>query len=477
MGEVNSNGDHIGTKVRITVTKRAGDQESDMMEQLTKGVAEPDALTDAVKLVSLGCFCGPKLSFQKMGRGAETLPFDWVRTRITGVLHFMRNDFDGFFDFLTRAPVPGLPDMTMYRSYHHSFWHDDPTSPDMHDRYNRRIKRFREIDARSSGVLFVRSAATSEDIHHASELLQELKVRFGQQACLLLILDFQRLAQGAAIVQEEPNLLVYFLDDRVHTGSDYAPYSEQIKTALDWMVNRPIDGMRFETVADVATCVEEMSSGLMGLGGLYSFEASPPRMESCAGTLLAGTREGSVNLVSLGCSGQLLEALAAAGHPLRDIPLHGCKLPERESVAGFFSAGFDSSRSERDDALKMARRECGRDLADNSFPFIFVRAASAADGAGEVLQAGDLVGAMARTFGDRGVLLFVVYSPAGTAGPIIVEGYDDLLVYVLCSADRDRVPPHKQLVQFALGWLAGESLEAGSVADLLELCALVGYPE
>ena len=29
----------------------------------------------AVQLVSLGSYCGPKLSFQKMGRGAATLPF------------------------------------------------------------------------------------------------------------------------------------------------------------------------------------------------------------------------------------------------------------------------------------------------------------------------------------------------------------------------------------------------------------------
>ena len=34
------------------------------------------ATKDQVQLFSLGSYCGPKLSFQKMGRGAATLPFE-----------------------------------------------------------------------------------------------------------------------------------------------------------------------------------------------------------------------------------------------------------------------------------------------------------------------------------------------------------------------------------------------------------------
>merc|ERR1712232_1452296 len=122
-------------------------QESDLMERLNAGI---DAVacssdTDHVRLVSLGGYCGPKLSFQKLGRGAETLPFDWLRTRMEGILHFLRSDFDGFFEWSSTASGGGA--ITMYRSQYHSFWHDDPNDAGMRERYTRRIKRFWEIDA------------------------------------------------------------------------------------------------------------------------------------------------------------------------------------------------------------------------------------------------------------------------------------------------------------------------------------------
>merc|ERR1719401_534533 len=33
---------------------------------------------DDIQLVSLGCACAIKMAFKEMGRGAETLPFDWI---------------------------------------------------------------------------------------------------------------------------------------------------------------------------------------------------------------------------------------------------------------------------------------------------------------------------------------------------------------------------------------------------------------
>lgn len=50
--------------------------------------------------------CGPKLSFQALGRGAATLPFDWIRLRFEGLMHFLAEDFSGFFDFGTELRLP-----------------------------------------------------------------------------------------------------------------------------------------------------------------------------------------------------------------------------------------------------------------------------------------------------------------------------------------------------------------------------------
>ncbi|CAJ1395983.1 unnamed protein product [Effrenium voratum] len=139
------------------------------MDALPDGKSRVDQETEGIMLVSLGCFCGPKLSFKNIGRGAETLPFDWMRTRHEGLVHFLQNgwdertNFNGFFEFTSKKVVPGCQ-MTTYRDYFHSFWHDDPTDPGMHERYKRRIKRFNSIDARSEAVLFVRTIPSTSEL-------------------------------------------------------------------------------------------------------------------------------------------------------------------------------------------------------------------------------------------------------------------------------------------------------------------------
>lgn len=50
-----------------------GRQESDLLENLG---AKYSSTEEDVQLVSLGSYCGPKLSFQKMSKGAATLPFE-----------------------------------------------------------------------------------------------------------------------------------------------------------------------------------------------------------------------------------------------------------------------------------------------------------------------------------------------------------------------------------------------------------------
>ena len=61
--------------------------------------------------------------------------------------------------------------MTTYRSYYHSFWHDDPTDPGMHERYLRRIKRFNGIDASVKPVLFVRTIPSTLELEKVPEQL------------------------------------------------------------------------------------------------------------------------------------------------------------------------------------------------------------------------------------------------------------------------------------------------------------------
>jgi len=242
------------------------------MELLPSGDAAivSDRSTDHVRLVSLGNTCGSKLSFQKLGRGAETLPFDWVRSRLEGLLHFMRNDFEGFFDFVTREPNTA-GHMVMYRSKHHSFWHDDPRDVGMRERYTRRIDRFKSIDATGDPVLFVRAANSTDELALAEEFVAELMQRFGQNALLLLILDFQQEVNGPAMVKGLDNLLIYY-----HANADRepaaAPYMKPITAALQWASHRPVDAMQFESIGDAAKVATKTDWGFTAHGNLRAFE-------------------------------------------------------------------------------------------------------------------------------------------------------------------------------------------------------------
>jgi len=265
-----------------------GLQESDLLDRMPDGADRNDTETAKIRLVSLGCYCAPKLTFKKLGRGAETLPFDWCRTTIEGVLHFLKNDWEGFFDYKTTMPVPGFT-MTIFRGYYHSFWHDNPTDPAMHERYARRLERFNNIDAQSGQVLFVRSCSASDEAAKGPELLYLLKARHGQNASLLLIVDFQHSAQGAAVVHEHPDLLIFYLSGSAHSDPDGAPYCEPILCALDWCVGREFPGRQFPDMETALKCIDFTDWGLTGMGGLPAFEEERPESLRSAWEVIAAS--------------------------------------------------------------------------------------------------------------------------------------------------------------------------------------------
>lgn len=353
------------------VPKEEGMQESDLLDMLPDGEAKADSGTDHIMLVSLGCFCGPKLSFKHIGRGAETLPFDWMRTRGSGILEFMRNDFEGFFDFVSKKPVPGC-NMTTYRGYFHSFWHDDPSDAGMRTRYNRRIARFKSLESSENPVLFVRTIPTTDELAEVPELLQEIVSRYGKLACLLIVVDFQATAPGPAVVEGLDNLLIYFLTGSAHVdehGAPTPPYGKPILFALDWMVGRPIEAMRFPDMAKIIACTDETHWGLQGLGGLNAFEASlaasavpddepldvapagaaparaPPlcsrELERRSGQVAAGGAEDGVTVVSLGCSPATKMTLQELGRGCEELPFDWLQI-SHDGLLHFLHRGLEA---------------------------------------------------------------------------------------------------------------------------------------
>ncbi|CAL1169600.1 unnamed protein product [Cladocopium goreaui] len=253
----------------------AGKQESDLLENLGKKYQQnPDA---QVQLISLGSYCGPKLSFQKMGRGAATLPFDWIRTRMEGIIHFLRNDFEGFFDFVTQQRVPDTGLMVMFRGYYHSFWHDDPSDPSMHDRYNRRIARLGEMSSDlGTQLLFVRSNVSHEEVLQVPELMKLLRAKFGKSSRLLLILENQQKFVGPALVDDDDHVMLHYLSMDVHKKShpdNAMPYARPVECALDWCAEK-VTCRHFSTFAEAFQLADPYPGGERGLGGLPAFEAT-----------------------------------------------------------------------------------------------------------------------------------------------------------------------------------------------------------
>eukprot|EP00747_Dinoflagellata_sp_TGD_P193956 gnl/TRDRNA2_/TRDRNA2_60800_c0_seq1.p1 gnl/TRDRNA2_/TRDRNA2_60800_c0~~gnl/TRDRNA2_/TRDRNA2_60800_c0_seq1.p1 ORF type:complete len:543 (+),score=37.85 gnl/TRDRNA2_/TRDRNA2_60800_c0_seq1:49-1629(+) len=209
-----------------------------------------------VPLISLGCFCGPKLSFQQMGFGAATLPFDWLCTNFDGVTDMLRNDFDGFFDYETKEPMEQITaSKFLYRAKTHSFCHDDPDDPETREKYTRRIHRL--LDMKDTGpLLFVRAIFETDELLHAGELMDLITSKFGKQGCLLLVVDFQREVGGPFVVQGFNDLLVYFLKCGTHKGNK-APYQEPVECALSWARGDPLQAPVIDSLSHLYAMAEE----------------------------------------------------------------------------------------------------------------------------------------------------------------------------------------------------------------------------
>jgi hypothetical protein len=241
--------------------------------EFSNGGFSGEVSKDTIQLVSLGCACGPKLAFKEMGRGAETLPFDWITTTSDGVLGFLKSGFHGFFDFERKVEKDGGGiKITAFRSKYHGFWHDDPTLDETHEKYHRRFARMLSIDTHKQPVLFVRLAATSEEIRTVDQFLGQLTSQFGPHAYLLLIIDCQGAnACGPCLVKGLDNLLIHYLEG----GNGVTKFCEPVDNALGWVANKQTQCAQVEDLAAALNLARPVTPGYYGMGGMPAFEGVP----------------------------------------------------------------------------------------------------------------------------------------------------------------------------------------------------------
>mmetsp|Transcript_60425 Transcript_60425/g.112213 ORF Transcript_60425/g.112213 Transcript_60425/m.112213 type:complete len:417 (-) Transcript_60425:64-1314(-) len=191
-----------------------GDSEHlDMLHQASATTSHPrcEEVKQRMQVVSLGSFCGVKFTIQRLGLGAAHMPFDWIRTRSSGVVDFLTNGFAGFFSVASQCQIKSA-NLRVYRSHQHSFWHDDISQTEVREKLLRRIDRFRALQKDSSkDVLFIRSCASTDELSEVEQLYMTLQSWLGvtRRVLLVIIIDGQEQHVGPFFLEGLPGVVLY----------------------------------------------------------------------------------------------------------------------------------------------------------------------------------------------------------------------------------------------------------------------------
>ncbi|CAJ1449806.1 unnamed protein product, partial [Effrenium voratum] len=160
------------------------------------------------------------------------MPFDWLVSRVEGLLYFFRHGFRDFLHY-DDSQVVGEHGYTSFRSAYHAFPHHDMSCLKSQDAFARRCERLLEL-VRSSAepqarpLLLVRVCARSEELDQSEELYHLLRLMGGQKLFLLVIITEQPQHLGAVQHVKYSNLIFYVcqpggadLVDAVRFGMDY----------------------------------------------------------------------------------------------------------------------------------------------------------------------------------------------------------------------------------------------------------------
>lgn len=213
----------------------------------------PEEVSSLLQVVALGSSCGVKLTIRRLNLDEATMPFDWIRTSVTGIVDWLSNDFTTFFrspfcriDVIFRE----LP-MTVYRSTTHSFWHDDIEELATRERLWRRVQRFMGLHTDTCQqnnprqLLFVRTAAGTHEIAETEllyKLLQETFGANGRQVWFLLIVDDQPI-KGPILHSKYEGLMFWvqpITPGPLRSGGDApGPYEDAISFAVKRILSAP----------------------------------------------------------------------------------------------------------------------------------------------------------------------------------------------------------------------------------------------
>lgn len=140
--------------------------------------------------ISLGWACVTAASMGKYGLRDGAYPFDWVRSQLNGVLHFLENDFE---DFLCREHLSEDGKIFYDRKWGIEFIHDGSIAIEgeygnICEKYKRRIQRFRKT-VQEGKVLFVRAIMDQAEVcwvKENSEYISKIISKFPKSEIVFL---------------------------------------------------------------------------------------------------------------------------------------------------------------------------------------------------------------------------------------------------------------------------------------------------
>ena len=140
--------------------------------------------------ISLGWACVTAASMGKYGLRDGSYPFDWVWSRLNGVLHFLENDFE---DFLCREHLSEDGKRFYDRKWGIDFIHDGSIAAEgeydnIREKYKRRIQRFRET-TQGGKVCFIRAIRNQDEVYwikEKSEYISKVISKFPESEIVFL---------------------------------------------------------------------------------------------------------------------------------------------------------------------------------------------------------------------------------------------------------------------------------------------------
>lgn len=185
--------------------------------------------------IGLGGWCGTSFGLKGSNLRTCSLPFDWVRSKFSGIIHCIETDFK---DFLPETYVPDFHSAwDVYRGSRITFFHDDfQGKPDVETaKYNRRIQRFIQLLSTEKKIVFVRTTIT-KDYHDETNLAEKfhsiMSTRYPELDYRLIYVIPEQSTTGFMSCVDEKTYC-YTVNDRSHKndnlGEEYAPIFEMLQ--------------------------------------------------------------------------------------------------------------------------------------------------------------------------------------------------------------------------------------------------------